>query len=296
MLALGNEYETPGRRRELTFAGIILVLSFFAGYLSEASQQRVAVGLQITILRPFIAAQERLIKYRLRAAQIDSLTAQLDSLSATVSTQSTLLEENRRLRSLLNLVDRPQQSYLPATVLRPGTAGTESMFLVDVGSNDGVGPGSPVVSPHGLVGVVREVRTRNSVGMDWSHPDFRASAMLVDGTTYGMVENRRGRFREEDRLVLNGVAYNQPVEAGLVVVTSGLGGVFPRGIPIGRVDRLADAEGGWRKSYMLRPMVEQGAATHVLVLTSEADKDVSDVWPGDSIPTHGDGSVRDPRW
>jgi rod shape-determining protein MreC len=157
-----------------------------------------------------------------------------------------------------------------------------------------VSPGAPVVSPHGLVGVIREVRGTSSVGMDWSHPDFRASAMMVDGTTYGLVENRRGRFREEDRLVLNGIAYNQRVSAGVAVVTSGLGGVLPRGIPIGRVDGLADAEGGWRKSYFLRPMVEPGSATHVLVLTGEGGDDISDVWASDSLVTREEDIARGP--
>jgi hypothetical protein len=57
------------------------------------------------------------------------------------------------------------------------------MFIVDVGGEDGVRVGSPVVSPRGLVGVIREVRATNAVGMDWAHPEFRASAMLADGST-----------------------------------------------------------------------------------------------------------------
>ncbi len=80
------------------------------------------------------------------------------------------------------------------------------MFLVDVGGDDGVREGAPVVSAHGLVGKIREVRPRSAVGMDWTYPDFRVSAMLVDGSAFGIVENVRGAFREEDRLMLNGTA------------------------------------------------------------------------------------------
>jgi len=278
----------------MTLAGIVMILALSTSYLSEPSQQGVAAFLQVTVLRPFIGTQERLTKARLRAGQVDVLTAELDSLSAIVSTTSALLDENQTLRTLLGLSERAGQDYLPATVLRPGTPGSESMFLVDVGSDDGVRRGAPVVSTRGLIGVIREVRTGSSVGMDWSHPDFRASAMLVDGTTYGLVENRRGRFREEDRLVLNGIAYNQRVVTGLAVLTSGLGGVFPRGIPVGRVAGLADAEGNWRKSYYLQPMVEPGAATHVLVLTQGAPADVSTVWPIDSLLTREEAARREP--
>jgi len=281
--AYGNEPESDGRRYDVTFAAIVLVLAASTSFLAESSQQRIASSLQTTILRPFIATQVRLNESRLRAIQVGSLTAELDSLVAIVSTQQALLDENRTLRGLLDLTERGGQGYLPATVLRPGTRGSEGMFIVDVGSEDGVSQGSPVVSPHGLVGVIREVRSVSAVGMDWSHPDFRASAMLADGSAYGMVEARRGRFREEDRLILNGVAFNQAVATGSTVLTSGLGGQIPRGVPIGRIERLADSEGSWRKSYWLTAMVEPGAATHVVVLTGKEGVDLSTVWATDSL-------------
>ena len=80
------------------------------------------------------------------------------------------------------------------------------------------------------------------------------------------------------------LAFNQRVAEEILVITSGLGG-FPRGIPIGRVNGVADEEGSWRKSYWLEPMVETGSATHVLVLTAGATDDVSAIWPTDSLLT-----------
>ena len=64
-----------------------------------------------------------------------------------------------------------------------------------------------------------------------------------------------------------GTAYTVTVRPGTPVLTSGLGATFPRGIPIGKVDRVLDAQGAWRKSFWIEPMVEPGVATHVLVLT-----------------------------
>ena len=149
------------------------------------------------------------------------------------------------------------------------------------------------MGPAGLVGVIREVRAETSIGMDWNHPDFRVSAMLVDGTMYGIVEPRRGRFREEDRLILNGTAYVD-VRPGTEVVTSGLGAFFPRGIPVGKVDRLLETEGSWRKSFWIEPMVEPGSITHVLVLTDGSEGDISGVWPIDSLVTREEAGARDP--
>ena len=276
----------------MTFAALVFLLALTGTYLPEGSQQQIAFTLRASVLRPFIATQKSLNDARRRAGDVDVLTARLDSLSAILSTRSAVMDENRTLRAMLGLVERGGPRFMPATVLRSGTPGSESMFIVDVGTEDGIPDGAAVVGPFGLVGVIREVGAETSIGMDWNHPDFRVSAMLVDGTTYGIVETRRGRFREDDRLILNGTAYVD-VRPGTEVVTSGLGGVFPRGIPLGKIDHLLETEGSWRQSFWIEPMVEPGSVTHVLVLTDGSEGDVSGVWPIDSRVTRGEAGARD---
>lgn len=293
MPTYGGERETAGGgRRQLGVAVTLLIVALATSYLPDPAQQRVAWALRASFLRPFIATQERLADARMRATEVAVIRGQLDSLAAILSTQSALSDENRTLRGLLSLSGRVGPSYRPVSVIRPGTPGSESMFLIFLGAEHGVRIGAPVINRHGLVGVVREVRDETAVGMDWTHPDFRASAMLADGTSYGIVENRRRAFREEDRLVLNGMAYYEDVEDGTAVLTSGLG-VVPRGIPIGLIDGVSDVQGRWRKSYWLRPMVEPGAVTHVLVAVGDAPADLAPAWPLDSIVTGTDAILRE---
>ncbi len=276
MPAYGAEKERNGGRRQGTLAVVFLLAALVTAYLPDAGQQRVAFALRSSVLRPFIGLQQRLTDARLRSAEVEVLRAQLDSLSAILSTMSALDDENRTLRSLLVLGDRIGPEYRPASVLRPGTQGSESMFLLFLGLEDGLQEGAPVVNRHGLVGVVREVRSRTAVGMDWTHPDFRAGAMTVDGTAFGIVENRRGAFREEDRLVLAGGAFHEEIPDGTLVVTSGLGRALPRGIPIGRINGVAEVEAEWQKNYWLSPMVQPGEVTHVLVAVSDDSGLVAD--------------------
>lgn len=290
----GNEPDSSARRRDIWFAALVILLAISTTYLGETVQQGISNVVQGSVLRPFIALQETLNDARRRAGEVDVITQRLDSVTAILATQAALVEENRLLRDMLGLVERGGPRFVPATALRPGTAGSESMFVVDVGSRDGVPMGAAVVGPQGLIGIIHEVRSQSAVGMDWSHPDFRASAMLVDGTSYGIVERRRGIFQEDDRLVLSGTAYTTRVRPGTMVVTSGLAGVLPRGIPIGKIDRLLDTEGSWRKSFWIEPMVEPGAATHVLVLTEGSAGDLSGVWPVDSLLTREESIGRDP--
>lgn len=286
------EPEITGGRRQVVLAAVFLIAALTTLYLPDAAQESVAGALRGSVLRPFLATQEGLVEARMRAQDVERLQAQMDSLTAIMATQQALADENRTLRRLLELESRVGPAFRPASVLRPRSPGSESMFYVDLGADAGVRQGAPVVDRHGLVGVIREVLPTSAVGMDWTHPDFRASAMLADGTGYGVVENRRGDFREMDRLVLNGTAYYESVPEGVAVLTSGLG-VFPRGIPIGSVAGVADVEGRWRKSYWLRPMVAPASATHVLVAVGEIAEDLSFAWPVDSLLTREEAIFRE---
>ena len=238
-----------------------VVASLLVLYLPVGPQQQLASLVRRSVLRPFVMTQEGLARRRVHAAETEVLQQQLDSLAAVLSDQTTLGEENDRLRRLLELSERLSVSYVAASVIRPGTPGSESMFLLDVGARAGVAANTPVIMGRGLLGVVRESRENNAVGMDWTHPEFRASAMTLDGVVYGLVQATRGLFREADRLLLDGIPFHEELMPGTVLVTSALGGVYPRGIPIGTVLEEAEARAGWRRSYWLQPFVSPGEAT-----------------------------------
>ena len=299
---IGEDEEPTGRRQNIT-ALVIVGLALISPFMPVAQQQQVAFLLRSSVLRPFVRIQEGLAAVRLHAVSTEDFQLRLDSMVSALTNQSTLAEENRRLRKLLGLSRRLGTAYRPASVLRAGTAGSESMFLLDVGSDDGLRVNAPVIVSGGLIGVVREVRAGTSIGMDWTHPEFIASAMTMDGEIYGFVRVQRGLFREGDRLLLDGIPFHNSLESGMAIVTSGLGGVFPRGITVGTVDQWAAETAGWRRSYWLRPAVFPGSATHVLVAEgtmSERPADLTEMvqdstsqgagpiaGPGDSIEGPG---------
>ena len=268
-----SDIRGSGRAKSGFIAFGFFVLSVIALYLPDPSQDEVASLLRGSVLRPFILAQEALVRRSIHAEDTEVLQARLDSLEVVIANSSTLSEENTRLRSLLDLPGRSPAQYVAASVIRAGTPGSESMFLLDKGTRSGVTRDSPVIMGRGLLGVVREAQATSATAMDWTHPQFWASAMTEDGSIYGFVEASRGRFREADRLLLDGVPFQEELEPGVTLVTSGLGGVYPRGIPIGVVIEESEAQEGWRRSYWLRPFVSPGEATHVQVLVSRGTPD-----------------------
>jgi rod shape-determining protein MreC len=278
------------RWRELGLGVVFLGIAFLLLFLPPDYQTSVRKVMRATVLRPFIVAQSALIAGGLRRTDVAALRAQRDSLSAVVAAQASLAEENRRLRALLGLRERAGPSFVAAELVHVGMEGGESTFLLRIGSAAGVHVGSPVIVPEGLLGVVWDVDKSTSQGIDWTNPDFRASAMTADGRAYGIVEPRRGRFREEDRLALTGAPFHTDIPAGTRVLTSGRGGFYPRGILIGTVMGVEEAETGWRKSYTVRPAVRPAAVTHVLVGVGAAGQDLSQLWkvaPGDSGVVEG---------
>ena len=267
------------RRREAAIAAGLLVAALVLWMLPAAYQSSIRKAIQASVLSPFLTAQAALAGRRASSVDVTEVRAQRDSLVAVLSAQATLSDENRRLRELLRLHARTGPSFIPAEVLQLGVGTAESTFMVNVGSADGVRVNSPVIAAEGLVGLVVEVREHRAQVMDWTHPDFRASVMTVDGQAMGIAQARQDTDnREQDVLVISGAPFHTDLRPGQLVVTTGRGNIFPRGIPAGIVLAIDEADTGWRKSYLLRPMVRPEVVTSVLVGIGPADADMSDLW------------------
>jgi rod shape-determining protein MreC len=267
------------RQREAAISLGIFLLSLVIFALPDSYQTPLRQFMRNTILRPFVQAQASLASRRARSMDVGEIRAQRDSLIAVTSALATLAEENRRLRELQNLRTRSGPAFIPAEVLTLGVTTGESQFMLNVGRAEGVQVNSPVIAPEGLLGIITDVDEHTSLGRDWTHEDFRASAMTVDGDAQGIVEVRRGRFREEDMMALNGAPFHIDIPQGKLIVTTGKGGKIPRGIPLGVVIGIEEADTGWRKSYLLRPAVRPEVATTVLVATTDqSGSDLSQLW------------------
>lgn len=282
------------RRRDAALAGGILILALILLAMPAEYQRPIRNAVRGTLLRPFLAAQSQIVQRRSRTEDVTVVRAQRDSLLALVAAQASLSEENRQLRESLALTSRVTSEFKPANVLRLGLTSAESTFMVDAGSQDGVYVGSPVLTADGLLGVIWEVSESTAQAIDWTHPDFRVSAMTADGDAYGIVEPRRGAISGSDMLALTGTAFQVDVRPGRRVVSSGRGNLFPRGVFIGTVLGIEEADTGWRKSYLIRPGVRPEAATHVLVGVRQESADLSDAFnvsaPADSLSSDSAGT------
>ncbi|HEV8266419.1 MAG TPA: rod shape-determining protein MreC [Gemmatimonadales bacterium] len=282
-MALGVD-RYASRADTLIFLGCV-GLSLAAMSLSNTWRDPIAQSLRQTVLSPFLALQQQAGLLSAARARYDAVVAQRDSAALAATFLPELRSENVRLRGLLGLGARLGWGYVPAEVLHQPEPTNPLTFVVSAGRKDGVRPLAAVVSPEGLVGLVSAVDAQTSVVLSWAHAEFRASAMAADGSVAGMVSPHGAAGPGVWLLQLQGVPYRQQVADGTLILTSGLGGVFPRGIPIGTVVGLAGEAKGWERTYLVRPAVHPAALSHVMILISArgAGADLRSVFQVDSV-------------
>lgn len=254
-------------------------LAFLVTLLPTHLQHSLASSFRGSVLAPLVALQGYSERLRNAVRSYGRATATIDSLALRVLELEDLRLENERLRNLLGLGPRLGWGFVAAEVLSQGAVSDRHSVVLTVGANSGVARGSVVVTPEGIVGVVTDVEDRTSVAMLWSHPDFRVSAMAGDAAIFGIVQPHLGSGVGRYLLELRGAPYRIVLPAGTVLRTSGLGGVFPRGIPIGTVIAELKSYEGWARSYLVRPAVTPAQLDGVMVLLrSRAADDLSAAW------------------
>ena len=265
-MAIGTD-RYASRADTLLFIACV-ALSVAALSLPEQWRDPLAQGLRQSVLAPFLFLQRQTELLAAARARYDGVVAQRDSTALAATFLPELRSENARLRELLGLGTRLAGGYVPAEILHQPEPTNPLSFVVSAGRREGVRPLSAVVSPEGLVGLVAIVDEHTSVVLSWAHPEFRASAIATDGSVVGIAAPHGADGPGIWLLELQGVLYRQQVPEGTVIVTSGLGGVFPRGIPIGMVIGPAAEEKGWGRTYLVRPAVHPAALSHVMILTA----------------------------
>lgn len=266
-------------RLDLIVLTACIVLSLAARALPNTMRDPVATGMRRTFLAPLVLLQERAERGRQSLLQADAKQSYLDSLSLGAMNAGALLSENERLRKLIGLGSRLRWGFIPAEALHGRGVRDETTVILSAGSRAGVSRLSPVVAPEGLVGVVDQVDPTMSHAMLWTHPDFRVSAMSPDGTAFGIAQAHLTGATGGYLLELRGVPFRATLKPGAVIVSSGWGGVWPRGIPVGTVLQEVKTTEGWARTYLLRPAVNPADIYSVMIIRRDrVAKGLDGVW------------------
>jgi rod shape-determining protein MreC len=174
--------------------------------------------------------------------------------------QETLLA-NQRLRRLLLLQKEIPQPMIAAQVVGKDPSPWFQSIVVDKGRSHGVEKGQPVINPEGVVGLVIDATRHFAKVMLITDPNSSLDAVIQTNRARGIVKGGTS-----GHCVLNYILRKHHVVEGQVVVSSGMDGVFPKGLPIGAVTNIIKEEAGMFQDVTVDPYVDFERLEEVMIV------------------------------
>ena len=259
--------------------GGILVLAF-SGALGSASRgfTSVLVDIQTWIssrflgFQDFVTAPRDIVTLRTRNAELEAQVSQL---------QAQLIELQQRVNEteiLAALVDfsrsNPESTYKAASVIGRDPSPFLHYIIINRGSNDDIRRGMPVVTNQGLVGRVDAVIADAARVQLITDPSSSVNVYLQNADTSAVLY---GSVTGDVSLYL--ISQNSSVEAGDLILTSGLGGGYPADIIIGQVITVRSLEFELFQQATVQPAVDFSRLEIVLVITNFRPVDIAPLEP-----------------
>lgn len=220
-----------------------------------------------------------------------ALRAENEQLRQSSIDTTEILAENARLRAMLDYKKTaPQFDFVTAAVVARDPGSWTSVIVINRGTAHGLAKDMPVVTPQGLVGNVVQaygntarvqliLDPRSAAGALVQRPESRVAA-IVEGN---------GARPLSPRMV--NLARDADILKGDKVVTSGFGGIYPKGLLVGEVVDVINEEGGLLKYAVLKPAVDFDRLEEVFVITKSREPApiLPPTTPQQSAPSKGAG-------
>ena len=186
-------------------------------------------------------------------------------LSARAQRMEALAAENMRYRAMLNSPVADDATMAVARIIAVSPDPNRHLFTIDRGESDGISEGAPILNADGVMGQLVQVGVSAS------------RVLLVTDNQHGLpvLNNRTGQrgiaegVGEFNRLLVRNLASTSKVETGDLWVTSGLGGRFPAGYPVGETVGTATSADAAYLVVSIEPLAKLDVESHVLILTND---------------------------
>lgn len=216
------------------------------------------IGNKIKDFKELVSIREKYNLLLTKVDRIDSLTTE----NIELRKQLESLKEELKIDYTINGYD-----YLNATVISRNVSYWYNTITIDKGSYNGVKTDMVVVNNKGLVGKVISTTTFTSdVRLLTTNDTINKISIAINNGNekiYGLIKgyNYKGNYLE-----VEGISNEQRISVGNYVYTSGLGGIFPSGILIGKVDKITTDEYDLSKIINVKPSVDFNDINYVAIL------------------------------
>jgi|AGTN01.2.fsa_nt_gi rod shape-determining protein MreC len=198
------------------------------------------------------------------------LEARVAELEAQLQNYEEIRLENERLSELLNFnYEIPDPTYVGAKVIGPAPGHWFNILIINVGLKDGIRVDMPVVTNKGLVGCVVDCGPNWSRVMTMINSSAGVDAIVERTRDNGIIKGTVSSGEENKLLTLSNLPLDADLVPGDTVITSGLSGVFPKGIPIGEVSEVSPSSDGMSNEAVVTPWVDFAHLEEVFVITTQ---------------------------
>lgn len=282
----------PGSNKKLWILLTVMATVFFLIFSSASGKYHFPLSekLVTTTLAPFQGAMNYAAVYMRRMTssiwemftvfdQNKMLQSEVEQLRAMQAQVNEVMAENQRLRTLLGYKQAAVQfDLMAANVIARDPGNWTDTILINRGANDGLQKDMAVVTAEGLVGSVVAVfhttakvqlilDPRSSVGAIVQRAESRVAGIVEGGSNDTLSARMVNIPRDAD------------IAEGDQIVTSGFGGVYPKGIVIGSVASIANDEGGLLKYAILKPAVNFQKLEEVAVIVKSREAPPTPITP-----------------
>jgi len=251
---------------------LLLSFSFFLISTNNNVQTRglQTVGLLTTsYLEDAVRSVGDYFTLKSRNTELEQENAQLIDMMAKIR---RALIENEQLRTMLKFRNETQAPLVPANVIGRSSEEGKCFVTFDVGENDNIRVGDPVVTGDGLVGTVIAVSRNFCLVRTLMDSDSRIAARLMNASADGIIV-----AGEVGQLTMKNVSRRYAVARGDIVETSSLSSIVPAGIIIGSVSSAFDEPGNIFKEIEVQPAVDFSSITAAFVMQYNRPSEASDL-------------------
>lgn len=217
--------------------------------------------------------------------RIEELEKQINDLQNKMVDYDTYLNENEELRKYLKLYrENPDFVFEDAIVIGRDPAEPFGNFSINKGTLSGIKPNDPVITAEGLVGYVYDVGPIYAKVRTVLDPATAASAIVSRTRDYVMVESNTFELAKNGLCKLNYLPRNSSAIQGDYIITSGVGGIYPRGLIIGTISEIKQEPDGISSYAILTPTADIRNIKDVMVIKSFKGQ-------GEGLPAEANGNL-----
>lgn len=208
--------------------------------------------------------------------QIEALEDEISSLKGQLVDYEKTKQENQQYEEYLDIKEQnPDFEFISAEVIASDPADLFSTITISKGTLDGVSVDDPVIKGDYLVGVVAQVGATSSVVNTILNPKVNVSAYEIRTKASGSVSGDI-KLSEEGLCKMGYLHRDTGILPESTIVSSGVGGIFPRGLIVGNVTEVKDSEYDISAYAVVKPGVDISNVKDVFVITSFQGQGSSD--------------------